>query len=69
MSDVYRAWYCDWRCLTFVGDKGSGIEGTLCECADVTKLCGVTDTLGEGMPPRGTWTRLRGGAGEPHEAQ
>jgi len=42
--------------MIFVGDMDSGIECTLSEFANNTKLCGAVD-----MPSRGTWVGLRGG--------
>ena len=43
----------------FVGDTDSGIECTLSQFADDTKLCGAVDTLeGRDVPSRVTWTGL-----------
>ena len=49
----------------FVGNMDSGIECTLNNFADDTKLCGAVDTLeGRDVPSRGTWTGWRGGTGQ-----
>ncbi|GAB0192665.1 triadin [Grus japonensis] len=45
----------------FVGNMDSGIECTLSKFANDSKLCGGSTGWREGMPSRGTWTRLRGG--------
>ena len=45
----------------FVGDMDSGIECTLSEFVNDTKLCLVVNTLrGRDVSSRGTWTGLRG---------
>ncbi|GAB0183011.1 mitochondrial enolase superfamily member 1 [Grus japonensis] len=51
----------------FVGDMDSGIECSLSKFADNTKLCGVVDTLEEGMPSRGTLTGWRGRPNPKHD--
>jgi len=45
----------------FVSDMDSGIECTLSNFADNTKLSGAVSTSEGGMPSKGTWTGLRGG--------